>query len=159
MRTIPELLDLAKVRSGIKSDRQLGSLLGRSNIAPYRTKGEIPNDKTAFKLAKLCGLPAEEVLITCHLWRIKSGGDVMEAWGRVFKKVVGAAIVLYVSLTASPTPSSAACTINSQSEYNIHYATLIMSDDCQPAHAQFSLHPEQKPNAGRAPPDRRAPHQ
>lgn len=96
MLTIPELLELAKTRNGFKSDRQLGKALGRSNLAPYRTKGEIPNDLTAMKLADLCGLPPHEVVINCHLLKAAQSEhpSAQDLWQGVLKMVSNACIVL-----------------------------------------------------------------
>lgn len=125
MHTIPELLDMAKKRNGFSSDRQLALALGHSNIAQYRTRGVVPNDETALKLAELCGLPAERVLLTCHVWRLKQtkGG---EAPARVFMDMLrklAAGIVLALVL-ALPYAGRAASSVHRATGCDIHYATL-----------------------------------
>ncbi len=120
MLTIPQLLDIAKEKQNLRSDRQLGKLLGRANITPYRTKGEIPTDETAFRLAELCELDAKEVLLTCHLWRIQQGGDVRDAWGQIFKKVVGA-VLLAVTVAVSTPPAAYAAAPTRSPAATVYY--------------------------------------
>ena len=129
MLTIPQLLDLAKKRNNIPSDRKLGLAIGRANLAPYRTKGEIPNDDTAIKLAELCGLPPHEVLLTCHILKAGAGEspEVHTEWKHILKMVSNACIaaVFVAGLTYSPAGARAA--VHPHYDQNIHYATLLLA--------------------------------
>jgi len=127
MNTIPELLDLAKNRNSLKSDRELARRLDLTAVHAYRTKGVIPDDTTALKLADLCGLPPEQVLITCHLAKAESGA-VHEVWNKVLKMAVNACFVLIMGAGIMAHPAQAcAGAVHSQHNNNIHYATLIMA--------------------------------
>jgi len=111
MRTIEELLQLAKDNIGTKSDRELARQLGLTTVSTYRKKNVIPDDMTAFKLADLCGLPAHEVLITCHLLKAAAGEhpETHGIWKDVLKMVPNACIVLAALgfLTLNPTTATA----------------------------------------------------
>jgi len=119
MRTIPELLDMAKKRNGIRSDRKLAVELGLTGITPYRTKGVIPDDTTAYRLAGLCGLDPREVLLTCHILRMRQVADgkpveqVYRGLLRIVKK--SAAGIAVAAALALSTPDLAAAALPSQS--------------------------------------------
>ena len=109
MHTINELLDLAKEKQGLKSDRALARALDLAHVTPYRTKGVIPDDNTAFRLAELCELPAEEVLITCHIAKAPSL-EVVKIWNNLLKMVANGCIVIATLLalfSAAPTQAIA----------------------------------------------------
>jgi hypothetical protein len=119
MQTIPELLDLAKKRKGLSSDRALAKALELTAVHHYRTKGVIPDDETAIRLAELCGLPAEQVLITCHLLKAPSG-EVMDVWRSVFKKAVNLAIVLAALVSVAPCPADAGENYRSPGKFSLY---------------------------------------
>ncbi len=126
--TVPEMLDMAKKKNGIRSDRELARRLGLTAVHHYRTKHVIPDDATALKLAELAGLPPEEVLLTCHVLRLRQtkGG---EAPARVFLDMlrkIAAGIVLSAAflLAAPPSEGTASSPVHQEAGKNIHYATL-----------------------------------
>jgi len=127
MYTIPQLLDLAKKKNKLTSDRQLATSLGLAHLHPYRTKGVIPNDLTALKLADLCGLDAKEVLLTCHMCRIRQivdGAEVEDVYFDILKIVrkSAAAILIAVSLgLLSPAPASASDGLSPIQNHGIIY--------------------------------------
>jgi len=127
MKHICDLLDLAKARNEIKSDRGLARALGITNVVHYRKRNVIPDDKTALKLAELCGLPPEQVLITCHLAKAESG-EVHDVWNKVLKMAANACIVLVLAanLIACPAPVSGQ-SVSSERLLFIHYATLALA--------------------------------
>ncbi|MDX8400889.1 MAG: hypothetical protein R8K20_11690 [Gallionellaceae bacterium] len=91
MQTINDLLDLAKENSDVKSDRQLALMIGISNAAPYRTKGVVPNDKTAILLAKLCNMKPEVVIAICHSVKAETKEE-KNVWQHFYKMAATAAI-------------------------------------------------------------------
>ena len=129
MITIDQLLDMAKAKSGIPSDRALARALGITNLSPYRTKGVIPDDNTAIKLAELCGLPPEQVLIICHLAKAESGA-VHEVWNKILKMAANACIVWALVASAAALPRPAAASVHSDALQDIHYATLLFAFLC-----------------------------
>ena len=113
--SIPQLLDMAKEKHGLRSDRQLAIRLGLSftAVTPYRTKGVIPDDLTALRLAKLCGLEPAEVLLTCHLLRAKQvaeGKPVEKVYAdllAMIRKSAAAALLALSLMGSAPSPASA----------------------------------------------------
>lgn len=126
MNEICKLLDIAKNRNTIKSDRALARALGITNVVHYRKRNVIPDDTTALKLAELCGLPPEQVLITCHLAKAEKGA-VHDAWNKVLKMAANACIgvILAGSIALFPAPSTSGA-VYSGVYNNIHYATLFL---------------------------------
>jgi len=107
MYTITALLDLAKKETGLPSDNQLALKLGRTNITQYRTKGVIPDDSTAIKLAELCGMKPEMVIATCHAAKAKTKEE-KNIWNHFYKMAAAAAVTgLMVSGGVSVVPQDA----------------------------------------------------
>jgi len=131
MYKISTLLDNAKELNNLKSDRELGKLLGIKNMATYRTRGAIPSDETAKKLAELTGIKYELVLASCHGATAKKNDDkeAVKAWRNIFKlaQSMGLVLIFATSFIHSPTPTHAAtyhAAGNIESHGNIYYATL-----------------------------------
>jgi len=134
MHSIPDFLDIAKKINGFKSDRQLARALGITATHQYRTKGVIPDDMTAFKLADLCGLPAHEVLITCHMLKAAAGEhpETHGLWKDVLKMVSNACIVLATLgfLTFSPTQAHAQSGLNYQQAFTQQTTVILIMRRC-----------------------------
>jgi len=96
MKTITELLDLAKTINGIKSDRQLATALGKTSVHQYRTKGVIPEDDTAIRLAELCTMKPETVVALCHMAKAKTPEE-SNLWKHFYKMAASACLVLVLS--------------------------------------------------------------
>jgi len=125
MKTIKQLLDLAKKKQHLPSDNQLALKLGRTNITQYRTKGVVPDDTTAIRLAELCDLPPELVVSICHLAKAKTPEE-SNLWQHIYKMASAACLVLVMS-TSIFTPNQAQASssqVTFGASHFIHYATL-----------------------------------
>jgi len=144
--TIPDLLDLAKEENNIKSDRQLAAALGLAHLHPYRTKGVIPNDITAFRLAELCGMEARQVLTICHILRIRQvahGKPVEVVYQDILSMIrKAAAVFLLVATLAIPYPAKASVgqvSVFTASQESIYIMRRLFSAaKMVPAHLQSS---------------------
>lgn len=96
MKNIFDYIDLAKKRTGAKSDRALCKLLEISpNMVISYNKGVLPNDQTMIKLARLAGVSEREALLDLNIWR--STGAVQKVYMAMKQ---GAAACLYVACFA-----------------------------------------------------------
>jgi len=91
MQTINELLDIAKDKNDISSDRQLGLALGTGNLTRYRRGHEIPSDTTAIRLAELCKMKPEVVISICHAAKAKTAEE-SSVWNHMYKMAISAAV-------------------------------------------------------------------
>jgi len=125
MKTINQLLDLAKELNDIPSDRQLGLALGTGNLTRYRKGNEAPNDTTAIRLADLCSMKPEVVIAVCHAAKAGTSAEV-KVWKHFYKMASAACLVLVacVSILAPNQASADTQRVTLSANTNIHYATL-----------------------------------
>jgi len=93
MKTLNNLLDLAKELNDIPSDRQLGLSLGTGNLTRYRKGNEAPNDVTAIRLADLCSMKHEVVIAVCHAAKAETREE-RNVWQHIYKMASAACLVL-----------------------------------------------------------------
>ncbi len=115
-RNLDELIDLAKLNSGAKSDRELARKIGVAHLHHYRRRGVIPDDDTAMRLAELAGLPGPVVLALCHQWAAERDQQdaVAKAWAEIRDLLVKASaklMILFALLSYSPTEGKSAISI------------------------------------------------
>lgn len=87
MRKITDYIDMAKERSGVKSDRKLCAMLGMSDMWVHQVKKHraLPSDDTMLKLAEIAGIPPHEALLDLNI--LRSTGKAQA----VYKKLSAAA--------------------------------------------------------------------
>lgn len=74
MMTLEHVLDRAKERANLRSDRELGRAIGSSNpsyISFYRTRNVLPSDGQMIRLAELAEMDPNEALLWLNVWRAK----------------------------------------------------------------------------------------
>lgn len=107
----PEILDLARARAGLPSDRKLAKALGMpaARVSQFRTGTRKLDGKTAVKIAELLGEPPAYVLALVAAERADDDGVARE-WRRAAKllKRVGVAAIAAVVLGLSSPPQAGA---------------------------------------------------
>jgi len=83
MKTLNELLDLAKERNNLTSDRKLSEALDVGNMVRYRKGNDTPSDGVAIRLARLCDMSPEVVISICHSFRAKTDAE-RKIWGKIY---------------------------------------------------------------------------
>jgi len=91
MKTINQLMDIAKDLQNIPSDRQLAAALKTGSMTRYRKGHEIPSDTTAIKLAELCSMKPETVVAICHAAKAKTKEE-KSVWSHIYKMAAAAAV-------------------------------------------------------------------
>ena len=86
----PEYLDLLRATLHLPSDYALQKPLGisKSLVSAYRTGKESLSDSLAVKVAALCNLPAERVLVDAQIEKAKTPEE-QAAWRSVMEKISG----------------------------------------------------------------------
>ena len=94
MPTIDEYLDNAKDNQKLKSDRQLGALIGikGSHVSAFRTKKAWPSDATMIRIAELAGEDQQEALLNLNIWR-NLDSPVGPVYSRLMDKLKAAALL------------------------------------------------------------------
>lgn len=88
---ISELLDRAKARLRLTSDRQLAKAIGidPASLTLYRREKNLPTDDRMMRLCLVSGTPVEHGLLLLNMWR--SSGDTRTAYRRIFNIVMSEA--------------------------------------------------------------------
>ena len=75
MRTIDDYLDIAKIDLKLGSDRAVAKAIKvtSATLTAWRMKRQWPSDEAAARLARLIGIPEEQMLLDLNAWRAKSG--------------------------------------------------------------------------------------
>lgn len=99
MNTTVKFLDAIKKRYSVKSDAQLGALLGlsRSAICHYRKKHDFLGPEAALKAAELLELPAGYVLACVEAERARDRPAVKAAWRAVAAKLAPAVLSVFIA--------------------------------------------------------------
>ena len=84
----PEYLDLARTKLGLPSDYALQKPLGvsKAQLSRWRTGLDSLSDAMAVRVAGLCGLPAERVLLDAHFEKAKTPEE-KAAWKAIMEKI------------------------------------------------------------------------
>ena len=90
---IGELLDRAKTRLRVQSERGLARALGAdpSSILQWRRRQQLPTDERMVRLCIAAGVPAEHGLLYLNMWR--STGDAHTAYRVICQKLVSNAVL------------------------------------------------------------------
>lgn len=83
----PEYLDAVREKLQLPSDYALQKPLGvsKAQVSRYRNNLDSFSDGIAIRVAAVCGLPAEKVLIDMHMERAKTP-EVRAAWAGIMEK-------------------------------------------------------------------------
>ena len=89
MRT-PDYLDLARQELGLPSDYALQKPLGvsKSQLSRWRNGLDSLSDSMAVRVAELCKIPPERVLLDAHLEKAKTPEE-RAAWKTIMEKFSG----------------------------------------------------------------------
>lgn len=106
-KSLSEIMDLAKERQGLDSDRKLAKKIGVASPATFRWRKNHtwPNDDHMEQLAQMAGLDAELCLIELQIW--KNEGHAKAAWVHIAERLAAAAAVIFGLVFLSPTDASA----------------------------------------------------
>jgi len=91
MDSINKLLDTAKEKNDIISDRKLALALGIKNLVRYRKSYDTPSDKVAIRLAELCSMKPEVVIAICHQTKAKTSEE-KRVWTHIYNMARTAAV-------------------------------------------------------------------
>ena len=108
MQTISELLDLAKKRNAISSDRKLGRALGIEGVHRYRQGIVYPSDKTCAALSELTGVPAKAIIASVHMQTAPTE-NIREIYKQWMDQAMaaGLAFVFALGMLSAPAPAAA----------------------------------------------------
>ena len=108
MYTLDQVLDLAKARNDIKSDRGLARELGIANLAFYRNGMTYPSDATCVRLAALADLPPQALIAAVHIMK-EPDGKVREIYKQWMDQATaaGLAFVFALGMLSAPAPAAA----------------------------------------------------
>ena len=145
MHNIDYYIDLAKEKTGVKSDIKLGKLLGfkTSAVSYWRTGRSWPSDTTMIKLADLAGIPKEQALLELAYWR--SEGETQEVYKGLIKRLTGVFVLaFFAGMLAFSSPASASApspenTLSFQSYTLSLYYISTRQSKSHPTHKQYGL--------------------
>jgi len=112
MKTIQNIIELAKSKNNLSSNRALARELGLSSIHQYKTKGVVPDDVVAIKLARLCSMNPEAVIAICHNAKAKTQEE-RNIWQHFYKMASAACLALVLSAAILMPSTSEAVTSKS----------------------------------------------
>ena len=125
MQTIQDVMDQAKEKAGLKSDRALSAALGfnPTYATHYRQKGVLPDEDAMLRLGALAGIEPEQALLFLMYWKSKNDTAKI-CYEKLLGKFGSAAAMALVSVSVmGVTPSSGeAQTSNFEAPQNIYYA-------------------------------------
>lgn len=102
MLTLDQLIDAAKERKGIASDRRFSVALGLNGTAvnQYRTMRALPSDQVIIDLCEMADLDARAYLIELAKWRAAHKGEAgtWAYWNDISEKLSRVAMVLFFAL-------------------------------------------------------------
>jgi|SRR3989344_2755004 len=112
MKTIAEILDYVKEKTGIKNDYNLSLKIGLSAMAifEFRNNKSIPSDETCIKLAGLTGEDPKKIILIAHAARAKSP-EAKKAWNGILKKAIGIGIIVLLLTYTTPSTANAEDTL------------------------------------------------
>jgi transcriptional regulator with XRE-family HTH domain len=103
MMTLDQMLDQAKERQNLTSDRKLAEALGKrgSYITFYRRRGNYPDNDTLLRLAELAEIDPSEALILLNIWRTKSD-EAREHYTKLLAKIAAGVVMAAYIAGAAP---------------------------------------------------------
>lgn len=129
MRSIEQLLELAKRHSKLPTDKALADQIGRStsHVSSWRTRRAIASDADIVALAALAGISPRDAILDHAVWKHQDKPEVANAYKAIVDALKSSAAALLLLLISSiPGPADAG-TNPAHSAVNrlgtIHYAT------------------------------------
>lgn len=108
MISLDALLDIAKSKNNLTSDRHLGRAIGVTPpvICSYRTGRSIPSDETVIKLCEITGFDPEQTLL--EFAAMRTTGKAATTYLSIARKLSAtAASLILIGLLSLPSPSHA----------------------------------------------------
>ena len=130
MYSIDQILDLAKQRNGISSDRKLALKLEVTSVHLYRSGQNMPSDETSLRLAELAGLPPQVVIATVHIAK-EPDSKVRQLYKEWMDQAMAAGLAFVFALGMLSSPAPAAASTGSQAASSPGEYILCQTDDAQ----------------------------
>lgn len=114
---IVEIIDVAKEKTGFKSDRKLAAAIGVTHptLIRMRRGWGFPSEENMMKLGELAGIDRASALLLLNMW--KAQGDAKSTYSDILRRlsaVAGCFLIVTILSFSSPANASAVSSVSTK---------------------------------------------